>query len=163
MTRLRFIVDRPRGPRGGNNDARHLYSTLDSAKTAAMPKKEQVWNNRIVSAARPEGAVLCVDLDELLPVGADLDEQIAYHERRMLHHDSELMRLREAPGPAVAYLTAEDMAELREVVSEWDAEEDRLRRGGGATPAARGAYFKLRDLWLAGKLGGPASERRRKP
>ena len=156
MARLRFIADNPRGPRGGNHDVRTLFSSAHSAHRNVL----EVKGKRV-------GRVLLVDLDELLIVEpgtdedtfhADLDEQFAWHEARYLHHGGELERLRPALADRAlkepVFLTVHDLARLREVVSEWDLEEDRLRRGGGSTPAARGAFFVLRDLYRAGKLGG---------
>lgn len=157
MTRLRFIVDRPRGKRGGHNDERHLYKSLSSAKTGSSAKKGVEYNGRVFRPDRAAGRILTVDLDDLPIVDASIEESFAFHERAALRHTSEMYRLRpHAEGTATAaYMTPEDMAHLRQVVSEWDDEEDRLRRGGGATPAAAGAFFLLRDLWRAGKLGGP--------
>lgn len=154
MARLRYVADNPRGPRGGNHDARTLYASAHSAGRAVLVVKNE-----------PVGRVLLVDLDELMPLKfddgnfhADRDAMFAWHESRWLHHGGEMMRLRpslaESQLKEPNWLTTQDLARLREVVSEWDLEEDRLRRGGGATPAARGAFFVLRDLYREGKLGG---------
>lgn len=164
MARLRYIADNPRGPRGGNHDVRTLFSSAESASRNVLKLKGQP----------PAGKVLLVDLDELLVVKqsvwnvddlaereanfhADFDAVFAWHEQRWQHHGAEVLRLRplaDGLSREPAYLTTHDLARLREVVSEWDLEEDRLRRGGGATPAARGAFFVLRDLYREGKLGG---------
>lgn len=183
MTRLRYIADNPRGPRGGNHDIRTLFSSPESARRSVLVHK---------NGAR--GQVLIVDLDALFRVPAKeessaavMDQTYSWHAARMQYHASEMARLRpiaESTHPEVliandaeqigraaeaglvrarsllsdsskpAWLTTTDLAELREVVSEWYLEEDRLRRGGGATPATARAFFVLRDLWRSGKLGG---------
>lgn len=153
MTRLRFIVDRPRGKLGGHNDERYLFKSLDSAKLSCASKKALEYNGRSIRPARLEGRVLTVDVDTLLPVDASIEDQLGHHEHRMLHHTTELQRLGNFAVGGAAVLTTTDMALIREAVSEWYVEEDRLRRGGGATPAAAGAFFLLRDFWHAGKLG----------
>lgn len=187
MARLRYIADNPRGPRGGNHDARTLFSSADSARRSVIKG----------------GQVLLVDLDGLPRVpaaeetsAARMDEALSWHRARLQHHESEMARLlpvAEANHPDIviaqdaeqvgrsdeagvvrarsmlwegrhadlgvrgespAWLTPHDLDRLREVVSEWVLEEDRLRRGGGATPAARVAFFVMRDLYREGKLGG---------
>lgn len=155
MTRLRFIVDRPRGKRGGHHDERHLYTSRSGAKRALGERTERAYQNRVIRAARPAGKLLVVDLDALLPDGADVETLFSWHEAQSTHHAAEAMRLMPhvQRGDAAAWLTTTDLDELREVVAEWDLEEDRLRRGGGATPAAARAFFLLRDLLRAGKLG----------
>ncbi len=155
MSRLRFIVDRPRGPRGGNNDSRSLYKDLSAAKLGVEERPAREWAGQIIRAAKPAGRILVVDLDAILPFDATPDEHVQWHESQMLHHNAELMRLRECVDvPEAKYLTSTDLALIREAVSEWYLEEDRLRRRGGATPAAAGAFFLLRDLWREGKFGG---------
>lgn len=158
MARLRYIADNPRGPRGGNHDVRTLFSSFESASRNVFRHKD----------VKP-GCVLLVDLDELLSVqcpaaheepgdiNVAFDKLFAWHEARIQHHAAECTRIRGCEGsglPLLHVLTTHDLALLREVVSEWDLEEDRLRRGGGATPAASRAFFVLRELLRTGKLGG---------
>ncbi len=142
MSRLRYIADNPRGPRGGNRDVRSLFSSADAAR-------------RNTDRSRG-GRVLQVDLDLLLVCGTDIDQLFQWHENQAQFHTSLMNTLK--PGatgiaPAATWLDSFDLAQIREVVSEWVLEEDRLRLGGGATPAARGAFFVMWDLYRAGKFG----------
>lgn len=158
MTRLRYIVDRPRGPRGGNHDEPYAFRNRESAERAAEPLAGRRF--------RPAGTVFEIDLDALQPIGASLEEQFAWHERQALHHETEMLRLRpHAEAKQAPALTTSDMARIREAVAAWDAEE--LRRGGVRGPAqqsaaippgplaraTRLALLLLRDLWREGKLG----------
>jgi hypothetical protein len=146
VTRLRFIADNPRGPRGGNHDVPTIFKSPDSAR-----------RNTLIVKGERVGRVLVADLDALLVKGWDHDVVFQWHDRRMQFHASEMMRMRESESSGVVqakWLTTDDLMTIREVVSEWEIEEDRLRRGGGATPAAARAFFTLRELWREGKFGG---------
>lgn len=149
MSRLRYIVDRPRGPRGGNNVVRHMYAWVESAKRALST------GTRGVQKSEPKGRVLQLDLDDLYIVGSDFDETFQWHDRRALHHTTEAMRMRgveQSGTPQAEWLTTADIAELREAASEWELEVNRARK----TPASHRAFFVLRDLLRAGKLGRSA-------
>lgn len=153
MPRLRFVADFPRGPRGGHNDNPTLFRSLDSATRSTGARPALVYNDRIHRRERPEGVVLCVDIDEIPPVDASIEDQLGHHEHRMLHHTTELQRLGNFAVGNAAVLTTTDMAGIREAVAEWDREEDRRRRAGGEHGPAAAAFFLMRDLWRAGKLG----------
>lgn len=150
MTRLRYIVDRPRGPRGGNNESLALYRDFGPAKRNAEPREPRYRDDR----RRPEGKVLVVDLDMLLHVFASIDEQFEHHERMALYHTCEAMRLKPDGKPATAdvtFLTPHDIAWLREAVDEYDAEFARLK---DKSKADKGCIVaRLQILRRAGKLG----------
>lgn len=148
MSRLRYIVDMPRGPRGGNNDVRHMYTWVESAKRALRS------GTRGIQMPEPKGHVLQLDLDDLYVVGSDFDATFQWHDRRALHHTTEAMRMREAEergGKPSTWLTTADIAMLRECADEWELENARARK----TPAMLRAFFTLRDLRRDGKLGPP--------
>lgn len=145
MARLRYIADNIRGPRGGHNDVRTLFSAEWSAKRNLDDG----------------GRVLQVDLDDLLIIDANADATFQWHDARAIYHATEMLRMREAGGgslPVAQWLTSVDIATLADAAAEWDYEEDKLRRGGGDTPAARRVHFLLRDLLRAGKLARAAQK-----
>jgi hypothetical protein len=152
VTRLRYIVDRPRGPRGGNNESPALYRSLGAAKGNATPGPARFRSDR----GRVAGRVLQLDLDEMLPIDADVDEQFQWHERQMLHHNAEMLRLRPlAESRPASHLATAEMTQLREAVAEWCEENERPKtpRGKERPWPTRKLFFLLRDLWREGKLG----------
>lgn len=153
MTRLRYIADRPRGPRGGNNDARHLFTWVESAsREAGIAKPITFVQRQKQSAGVGIGVVRLVDLDELLIVRPEPSphDMFEWHENRAFHHEGEMLRLQPEHVRATAsLLSTADIASLREVIDEWELE--RLTRK--KTPAEHRAFFVLRDLRRARKLG----------
>lgn len=146
MTRLRFIADGARGPHGGHNDGRTLFSSPDTAK-------------RDVGRRKAAGRVLVVDLDELEVHGASVDERWQFAERQMLRWAQIAQELKpeaalaEAPAPERVLLTAADVRHLALVANTW------LRADGKTTAAFQAkkkAEADLRtafyDLFTAGKL-----------
>lgn len=161
MARLRYIVDRPRGPRGGHNDTGPYY-TLSSAKLAAASRDEVIgYQGALVRPAKVKGTILVVDIDEMLPVDADSDREFAWHESRMQYHAGEAQRLK--PGielrTAEQFLTREDLARLRQRIEEHFAAIKGERRSW-RTKAARHSQIALEEMLKAllasGKLGGPS-------
>lgn len=159
MSRVRYFVDRPRGPRGGNNDSGPYY-TLHTAKRHAAKTDDVVgYQGRLIRPARCEGTILAVDLDELKPYGVDSDREFEWHESRMQYHAAEAQRLR--PGAelktAEQFLTHEDLAELRELLGKhFEAIKGRHRTWPlkGMRDAQVALEKRLRELLDSGKLGG---------
>lgn len=160
MSRIRYFVDRPRGPRGGNNDSGPYY-TLHTAKRHAEATEDlRSYNgDRLIRAARCEGTILAVDLDELKPYGVDSDREFEWHEARMQYHAGEAQRLK--PGVALKtaeqFLTHEDLAVLRELIGKhFEAIKGRHRTWPlkGMRDAQVALEKRLRELLDSGKLGG---------
>lgn len=156
MTRLRYLADRPRGPKGGHNDVRHVYSDREGAKRAAMPRSEFRSRGRIVRAAIGAGRVYVVDLDCLLPIDATPDELFQWHEAQMQFHLAEVMRLRgdqhaNAPPPSV--MTTEDIARLREVAEQFVSSFPRMKRTRAIERVDYAVLYVLKYLLEQGKLG----------
>ena len=161
MARLRYFVDRPPGPRGGNNDSGPYYN-LDSAKRHAEPRAEKRYQDRVIERALPQGTIRVVDLDLMPMQGADSDEEFAWHEAQMQHHACEAQRLK--PGvdlrTATEFLTGEDLTKLRQAIEHHFTIIDRHERARTwRTKAGREAQRQLEELLKkllkSGKLGGP--------
>ena len=158
MTRLRYIIDRPRGPRGGNHDD---LTATNSPCTACRRARE---------IGKPPGRVLVYDLDMLpelrvsrghvLPLDFEdsaIDEEYEWHERMSLHHASEMERLRprgELTPVTVRFLSTHDLAKIRHVLEEYEGERARRERAKRPSVWTESTlYLTLRDLWREGKLG----------
>lgn len=158
MARIRYFVDRPRGPRGGNNDSGPYYTLHTAQRHAAKLDDSIGWQGRIAKG-RCAGVILAVDLDELKPYGVDSDREFAWHESRMQYHAGEAQRLR--PGvelkTAEQFLTHEDLAELRAAIRN-HLEAIKGRQRTWPTKGMRDAQCRLEvaleRLLESGKLGG---------
>lgn len=159
MTRVRYFVDRPRGPRGGTNDSGPYYTLHTAQRRAKAVDELRSYDGRLLRAAQPEGTILAVDLDELKPYGVDSDREFEWHESRMQYHAGEAQRLQ--PGAelktADQFLTHEDLAELRELIAgHFEAIKGRHRTWPlkGMRDAQCALEHRLRELLDSGKLGG---------
>ena len=167
MTRLRYIVDRGVGPKGGRRDTPATFTSVESAKRSAEPKAE--WKRSDGTTIRQEvrpGKVLPLDLDMLLPVGSSIDESYEYHERMSTYHGGEMLRLQPGNAPPVLdaswpWLTTDDVARLRQAAVDWIAERQReaarrdksKRKRRPQRPMAETNLFVLLDVLLKdGKL-----------
>lgn len=141
MTRLRYVADQARGPRGGHRNHRQLCMSVQTAR-------------RYVEGC-PQARVLVVDLDTLLPADASQDELFQYHEAAMLHHTAEVLRLRpDATEPVAAALRTEEIATLRQAAEEWVAWKEKhpdkpLAPGNRETLHL---FHVLRDMLREGRL-----------
>lgn len=125
MTRIRYAVDNPRGPRGGENDVRTMFSNTATAK-----------RNVRRGAAETMGVILEIDLDDLAVVGASPCEQQQHAERMMVKWSQRVLELRSgtvdagplfsgAPTssdlPAIPQLTRADLRRVADVFARWTA------------------------------------------
>ncbi len=151
---MRYIVDRPRGPRGGNNDSPAMYRAIGPARRNAAPRSSR-WDS---DGDRQPGRVLAFDLDALLPVDATIDEHFEWHERMALHHGGELLRLRPenssppVPGRSWPWLNTTDLARLREAAAAWIDTFPRRDAKHPRKPEDSALLFLLKSLLEDGKL-----------
>lgn len=158
MSRIRYFVDRPRGPRGGNNDSGPYY-TLHTAQRHATGQSGISGLGRSSRPHRCEGTILAVDLDELKPFGVDSDREFEWHESRMQYHAAEAQRLKPDVELKTAeqFLTHEDLAELRAAIAgHFAAIKGRHRTWPlkGMRDAQCALEERLKTLLDSGKLGG---------
>lgn len=156
MTRVRYFVDRPKGPRGGNRDTGPFYN-LKSAQTDAKARDEYRIGNRIIKPARVAGQIRVVDLDVAPFNGVDSDEEFTWHESRMQYHASEAQRLK--PGvelrTAEQFLTSADLMTLRQAIERHFAavRNDREWKSDASRWAQLRLEELLKELLADGKLG----------
>lgn len=123
--RTRYIVDNPRGPRGGNND---VHATFTSESSARRNVKRGEGSAR--------GRVLVVDLDDLCDFDASPHEELEHAERMMCKWAQRCEETRTAmpgfgPSPLVpdAKLGREDLRGLSAAFVAWIAWVTAQRQG----------------------------------
>jgi hypothetical protein len=132
MTRLRYVVDNPRGPKGGNNDVPTIFKSAESARRSI---KRGVHGTK--------GRVIKFDLDDGEEQGIPPELEHAHAERMMvkwsqrcletrsgLHDSGPLFRDAHPVGElaAIPELRREDFVQLAEHFARWTAWRNTQRK-----------------------------------
>lgn len=152
--RLRWVVDNPRGPKGGNNDVTTIFRSIASARRNVKRGEEGAL-----------GRVLELDLDDLAATDLSAEARHQYAERMMIKWSERCLETHVAnlpSGPlfdgkerrndhltALPELTREDMRELGEAFAVWLAWRGTRR----AKPYMEEANLGDAIVSILGKLG----------